>query len=146
MSTSPPNPRSTCTASGAPAGPMPTAWRSAWPQLDEMGEVGRIEQVQGREMVWYPLDGLTPAPGGNLVPPMATLQLAGGRKEKIRAGDILGALTVEAGYAADQIGKINVNDVSTYVAVDRRVAGQVLKWLENGRIKGRKVKARLLSD
>lgn len=113
--------------------------------LDEMGQVGRIEQLQGGEVSWYPLDGLTPAPGGRLMPPMTTLQLTGGRKEKIRAGDILGALTVEAGYKAEQIGKINVNDVSTYIAIDRRVAAEVLKWLEQGRIKGRRVKARQLS-
>ena len=36
---------------------------------------------------------LTPTGNGPLVPPMATIQIIGGRKEKIRAGDVLGALS-----------------------------------------------------
>ena len=55
---------------------------------------------------------------------MVTLQILGGRKEKIRAGDVLGALTKDAGLPAAQIGKINVNEFSTYVAVARAVAAQ----------------------
>ena len=112
--------------------------------LDEMGSVGRIEQLQGRESTWQPLASLTPATGGPLRPPMATLQILGGRKEKIRAGDVLGALTGEAGFAKEQIGKININEFSTYVAVDRAIAKQAEAKLAAGRIKGRSVKVRLL--
>ncbi len=112
--------------------------------LDEMGSVGRIEQLQGRESTWQPLASLTPATGGPLRPPMATLQILGGRKEKIRAGDVLGALTGEAGFAKEQIGKININEFSTYVAVDRTIAKQAEAKLATGRIKGRSVKVRLL--
>jgi ATP-independent RNA helicase DbpA len=54
---------------------------------------------------------------------MATLQIIGGRKEKIRAGDVLGALTGDMGYTREQVGKINVNEFSTYVAVDRAIGG-----------------------
>ena len=112
--------------------------------LDEMGSVGRIEQLQGRESMWQPLASLTPAAGGPLRPPMATLQILGGRKEKIRAGDVLGALTGEAGFAKEHIGKININEFSTYVAVDRAIAQQAEAKLAAGRIKGRSVKVRLL--
>ncbi|MFL6693919.1 MAG: ATP-dependent RNA helicase DbpA, partial [Ramlibacter sp.] len=52
--------------------------------LDEMGSVGRIEQLQGRESAWHPLAELTPAPGGRLLPAMATIHIQAGRKEKIR--------------------------------------------------------------
>jgi ATP-independent RNA helicase DbpA len=114
--------------------------------LDEMGSVGRIEQVQGREVTWFPLAELTPAPGGRLLPPMVTLQIVGGRKEKIRPGDVLGALTGEAGFGAAQIGKINVNEFSTYVAVDRQIAKQALERLTAGRVKGKKVKVRLVQE
>ena len=51
---------------------------------------------------------------------MVTLQILGGRKEKIRPGDVLGALTGEAGFTREQVGKITVTDMSTYVAVDSR--------------------------
>ena len=114
--------------------------------MDEMGSVGKIEQVQGAEVKWFPLTDLTPAPGGKLQPPMVTLQIAGGRKEKIRAGDVLGALTGEAGFAGAQIGKISVNEFSTYVAVDRQIARAALQRLSDGKVKGKKVKVRLLDE
>jgi len=114
--------------------------------MDEMGSVGKIEQLQGRASQWSPLSELTPTGGGPLVPPMATIQIIGGRKEKIRAGDVLGALTGDMGYARTQIGKINVNDFSTYVAVDRAIAAQATQRLNSGRVKGKSVKARLVTD
>ncbi len=112
--------------------------------LDEMGAVGRIDQMQGRESVWHPLAELTPAGGGPLVPPMATLHLQAGRKEKIRPGDVLGALTADLGYTREQVGKIDVNEFSTYVAVARAIAPQAASRLNAARIKGRSVKVRLL--
>ena len=94
--------------------------------MNEMGYVGKIEQLQGRESEWHPLAELTPASKEPLVPPMVTLHIQGGRKEKIRPGDVLGALTADLGYTREQVGKINVNEWSTYVAVDRddRPAGR----------------------
>jgi ATP-independent RNA helicase DbpA len=114
--------------------------------MDEMGSVGKIEQLQGRESVWQPLSSLTPAAGGPLQPPMATLQIVGGRKEKIRAGDVLGALTGDAGFTKEQVGKINVNEFSTYVAVSRDIAREAVQRLSAGRVKGKTVKVRLLED
>jgi ATP-independent RNA helicase DbpA len=114
--------------------------------MDEMGSVGKIEQLQRRESRWYPLAELTPTGSGPLLPPMATLQIIGGRKEKIRAGDVLGALTGEMGFTREQVGKINVNDFSTYVAVDRAIAAQAVQRLNSGRVKGKSVKARLVTD
>jgi len=114
--------------------------------MDEMGSVGKIEQLQGRESEWHPLAELTADAAGPLQPPMATLQIVGGRKEKIRAGDVLGALTGEAGFTRDQVGKINVNEFSTYVAVDRRIAREAVHKLSTGRVKGKTVKVRLLDD
>ncbi len=114
--------------------------------MDEMGSVGKIEQLQGRESDWRPLAELVPGSGGPLRAPMATLQIVGGRKEKIRAGDVLGALTGDAGFAKEQVGKINVNEFSTYVAVDRRIAREAAHKLSTGRVKGKSVKVRLLDD
>ena len=112
--------------------------------MDEMGSVGRIEQLQGRASEFFPLDELTPAPGGALGPPMCTIQIVGGRKEKIRAGDVMGAMCADFGYAREQIGKIAVNDFSTYVAVERAIASEACARLNAGRVKGKSVKARLL--
>jgi ATP-independent RNA helicase DbpA len=114
--------------------------------LDEMGSVGKIEQLQGTETAWHPLSELVAAPGGRLQPPRVTLHIMGGRKEKIRPGDVLGALTGEAGFSGSQIGKIVVNEFSTYVAVDRQIGVQAVKKLGAGKVKGKKVKVRLLDD
>jgi len=112
--------------------------------IDEMGRVGRIEQLQGRESQWQALDSFQPAAGGRLLPPMRTLQIVGGRKEKIRPGDVMGALAGECGLTREQVGKINVNEFSTYVAVQTELAQNVTVQLGKGKIKGRSVKVRLL--
>jgi len=75
---------------------------------------------------------------------MVTLQILGGRKDKIRPGDVLGALTGEAGFTAAQIGKIQVTDQSTYVAVDRAIGRDALRKLNAGKLKGKTVKARFV--
>jgi len=114
--------------------------------MNEMGNVGKIEVLQKKETVWSPLSELAPTGKGPLVPPMVTLHIQGGRKEKIRPGDVLGALTADLGYTREQVGKINVNEWSTYVAVDRSIAAQVASRLNAGRIKGKSVKVRVLED
>ncbi len=114
--------------------------------MQEMGAVGKIEQMQKAESQWHKLAELTPAGSGPLLPPMATLQIVGGRKEKIRAGDVLGALTGEAGFTREQVGKINVNEFSTYVAVERSIAAEAVRRLDAGKVKGKSVRVRLLDE
>ncbi|MBK1684315.1 ATP-dependent RNA helicase DbpA [Rhodoferax fermentans] len=110
----------------------------------EMGAVGKIEQYQNQPSVWHKLDELTPKGSGPLLPPMITLQILGGRKEKIRPGDVLGALTADAGYSREQIGKINVTEFTTFVAVQRDIALEAMQKLNVGKVKGKSVKVRLL--
>ena len=120
-------------------------WAFSLASLDEMGSVGRIDAMQGTDSQWHPLSELTaPANAEPLRPPMVTLQILGGRKEKIRPGDVLGALTKDLGFEGAQIGKINVNEFSTYVAVERSIADRVLRGLNASKVKGKSVKARRL--
>ena len=119
-------------------------WAFSLASLDEMGAVGRIEKELGFTTEWQPLSALASTSREALLPPMATLQILGGRKEKIRAGDVLGALTKDMGFAGSQIGKINVNEFATYLAVQRDIAPQVLQRLSAGKVKGRSVKVRVL--
>ncbi|HSI47810.1 MAG TPA: ATP-dependent RNA helicase DbpA [Ideonella sp.] len=114
--------------------------------MDEMGRIGRIELAQGKPFDWEKLSTLKDAPGGPLRPAMATLQILGGKKEKIRPGDVLGALTGDAGFAGSQIGKIKVTDFHTYVAVEASIADQVVAKLSQGTLKGRKAKLRRLDE
>ncbi|MFV2058637.1 MAG: DbpA RNA binding domain-containing protein, partial [Thiohalomonadales bacterium] len=79
-----------------------------------------------------------------LSPNMVSLCINGGRKDKIRAGDVLGALTANTSLPAKQIGKINIADKISYVAVERPIAKQALRILSEGKIKGRKFRVRKL--
>jgi ATP-independent RNA helicase DbpA len=121
-------------------------WAFSLVSGNQMARVDNIEKELGHEIEWRSLSELHAAPGKPLMPPMVTLLILGGRKEKIRAGDVLGALTGEAGFSKEQIGKINVTDTSTYVAVERSIAKDALRKLSAGTIKGKKVRVHLLQD
>ena len=103
-----------------------------------------IEKLQQAPLNWQPLDGLKAKAGAPLQPPMATLCIGAGRKDKLRPGDILGALTGDAGIPGTQVGKIAIFDFQAFVAVERGVAKQALKRLNEGKIKGRSLKVRVL--
>jgi len=108
--------------------------------------VATIAEATGSEPEWHTLGQLMSTDTSPLVPPMVTLQILGGRKEKIRPGDVLGALTGEAGFTREQVGKITVTDQTTYVAVTRDIAGEAVRRLAAGKIKGKTVKVRALED
>jgi len=78
-------------------------------------------------------------------PEMVTLMIDSGKKQKVRAGDILGALTGKDGIAGRQVGKINVLDNVAFVAVERNSSKPALRKLTEGNIKGRKIRARRLT-
>jgi len=73
-----------------------------------------------------------------------TLQLDAGRKQKVRPGDILGALTGDAGLPGDQIGKITILDNRSFAAVERPALRQAMNYLSDGKMNGRKIRARRL--
>ncbi|MHB1292740.1 MAG: ATP-dependent RNA helicase DbpA, partial [Sulfuricella sp.] len=108
--------------------------------------VAAIAQMMGSEPEWHGLVSLQNGNDSPLAPPMVTLQILGGRKEKIRPGDVLGALTGEAGFTREQVGKITVTELSTYVAVARNIARDAVRKLSAGKVKGKTVKVRALED
>jgi ATP-independent RNA helicase DbpA len=115
--------------------------------MNDMGAVGKIEQYQHFSSTWFGLETLTPASTDPLLAPMVSLQILGGRKEKIRPGDVLGALTNDEcgpAYTREQIGKIQVTEFCTFVAVDRHIASAACAKLNAGRIKGKSVKVRMM--
>jgi len=103
-----------------------------------------IEERQKAPLNWQPLGQLKAQPGEPLQPPMTTLCIGAGRKDKLRPGDILGALTGDAGIPGTQVGKIAIFDFQAFVAVERGVAKQALNRLNSGKIKGRSLKIRAL--
>ncbi len=103
-----------------------------------------IAKMTGTVPEWHEISELQDEDESPLTPPMVTLQILGGRKEKIRPGDVLGALTGDAGFSREQIGKISVTDFSTYVAVVRSIADEAVRKLSAGKVKGKTVKVRAL--
>ncbi|MBN9288697.1 MAG: ATP-dependent RNA helicase DbpA [Gammaproteobacteria bacterium 39-13] len=81
-----------------------------------------------------------------MVPLMRTLCINGGKKNKMRPTDILGALTGEGGLTANQVGKIDIFDFHSYVAINHIVSSQALHKLQQGKIKGRTFKVRYLDN
>ncbi|MHC9003060.1 ATP-dependent RNA helicase DbpA [Enterobacter adelaidei] len=99
------------------------------------------------EMLQIKLNWMTPPAGVSLVPleaEMATLCIDGGKKAKMRPGDVLGALTGDVGLDGADIGKIAVHPSHVYVAVRQSVAHKAWKQLQNGKIKGKTCRVRLL--
>lgn len=76
--------------------------------------------------------------------PMITLQIDGGKKQKVRPSDILGALTGENGIMGKQVGKIQLFANKAYVAVNREVADYALRKLSDGKLKGRSFRIRII--
>ncbi|CAE6880062.1 Belongs to the DEAD box helicase family [Vibrio sp. B1REV9] len=75
---------------------------------------------------------------------MVTIQIDGGKKQKVRPGDILGCLTGKDGIPGSQVGKIHLFPMRAYVAVDKAVAKKALQTISNGKMKGRQFRARIL--
>lgn len=75
--------------------------------------------------------------GYSLSAPNSTLVLEAGKKNKIRPGDILGALTGDAGIAGTSIGKIDIYDRQSYVAIEKSMIDKAYTHFKNGKIKGR---------
>jgi ATP-independent RNA helicase DbpA len=104
-----------------------------------------LEENQPSPIVWGNTDEFANSNSTRLVPEMVTLCLASGKKDKIRPGDILGALTKDAGLAGTTIGKINVTTMSSYVAIHRNHVDKAYNYLQHGKLKGRKVHVRKIS-
>jgi ATP-independent RNA helicase DbpA len=75
-------------------------------------------------------------------PPMVTLCIDGGRRNKLRPGDILGALTGDGGMESSEVGRIDIFDSQAYVAIIRSSADKALACLGRNKIKGRFFKVR----
>ena len=108
----------------------------------ETRRVQAIEAALGSGIPRGDLDSLASTASRPLAPPMVTLCIDGGRKNKLRPGDVLGALTGEGGIAGSEVGKINVIELHTYVAIVRSSVEQALACLGKNKIKGRFYKVR----
>ncbi|HNG10668.1 MAG TPA: helicase-related protein, partial [Agitococcus sp.] len=104
----------------------------------EAPRVVAIEEYQKIKVNWLDLNELHTPVVASLKATMVTICIEGGRKDKLRPTDILGALTGEGGLAGAEVGKIDIFDIRAYVAVKSHVAPKALKRLQAGQIKGRR--------
>jgi len=109
----------------------------------ELARLEAIEDFTGRTIP------RAPDPGGRedlsaLRAPNRTLLILSGRRDKVRKGDVLGALVNEAGIPAGAVGRIDLLDRVTAIALDRRHARAAERALRSGRVKGKRVRVRLL--
>lgn len=108
----------------------------------ERRRVQAIEAVLGYSIPCADLADLTIGTGKPLIPAMVTICIDGGRKNKLRPGDILGALTADGGIAGSEVGDITIQDCYSYIAIVRSSVNQALTCLTGNKIKGRFYKVR----
>ena len=103
-----------------------------------------IEEYQGEAARWNDIAELEHLDEPVLQAPMQSICIQGGKKDKLRPGDLLGALTGDVGLQKEQVGKINIFEFISYVALDRRIAAKALEKLSQSPIKGRQFRMRLI--
>ena len=110
---------------------------------NELFRKKRIEEVLNTEFELLQAPLATQG-RSTLKPPMQTITIRGGKKDKLRAGDILGSLTKNMGLTMQQVGKITIHDFVSFVAVERKIAQQLIQRWQTESIKGKTRKMRLL--
>lgn len=105
-------------------------------------KIARLEAFLDQAFDTQPLPPYNVLEQATYKPSMITLQIDGGKKQKVRPGDILGALTGENGIAGKQVGKIQIFDNWAYVAVSRDAKKAALNKLSKGKLKGRSFRVR----
>ncbi len=104
----------------------------------EVARAQALEAEQGQPLKWSRAPLATARPAQLPQAAMSTLRIDGGKTDKLRPGDILGALTGEAGLSGAAIGKIAIYPTRSYVAVASDQVGKALSKLQAGKIKGRR--------
>jgi ATP-dependent RNA helicase DbpA len=103
-----------------------------------------IENNSDKDIPWGDVRELSSTKSVVNKPLMVSLCISAGRKDKVRPGDILGALTKDAGLDADNIGKIDISALYSYVAIKQDQTNKIYPFIKNGKLKGRKVSIKLI--
>jgi ATP-independent RNA helicase DbpA len=97
-----------------------------------------MDQYSDGDMIFEDLTNLDTIKNFEMKPLYVTLVIEGGKKDKIRKGDLLGALTGDVGLKASAVGQIDIYDRQSYVAIESAFIDDAHKKLSKGKIKGRK--------
>ena len=104
----------------------------------EPNEIQNADEYKNDTRIFEEGDSLKVVNGFEMKPANITLVIEGGKKDKVRAGDLLGALTGDAGLSGSSIGKIDIYERQSYVAIKSKDIIEAHKQLQNGRIKNKK--------
>lgn len=108
----------------------------------EVHRAERITVASGIVLSWSRLSqNKRPTPAR---PPMTTLLIQGGRRDKLRPGDILGALTGQGGLSGEDVGRIDIMPTRAYVAISRPEINRARERLKQAGIKGRRFRLAVL--
>ncbi|GAB3287773.1 ATP-dependent RNA helicase DbpA [Parahaliea aestuarii] len=110
----------------------------------ESHKLAKLEALLDQSIDPVPLPPHTLLKTPGYKPPMVSLEIGAGKKQKLRPGDILGALTSENGLDGKQVGKITLYDNWSCVAVRRSEVDTALDKLGRGKVKGRSFRVRVL--
>ena len=114
----------------------------------EMSRLNAIQQILPEATLvcstWPEDTGPDTGSKERLKPRMTTIEVNAGRKGKLRAGDLLGALTAGQKISGESVGKIDIFENKSFIAVSSKLAQQALNQLNEGKIKNRRFRARIL--
>jgi len=111
---------------------------------DDISRIVDIENYQNSSCNYYDLPKLKD--NLSLRANMQTIRLSIGKKNKLRPGDLLGALTGDGKLTFKQIGKIKITARDSYVAIEKTVIGKALNFFKTGKVKGKSVRGFLLKN
>uniref|UniRef100_UPI002604127A helicase-related protein n=1 Tax=Sulfurimonas sp. TaxID=2022749 RepID=UPI002604127A len=106
--------------------------------LYESFESEKADEYASDEVTFLKERALSKETAFEMKPQYVTLVIEGGKKDKLRAGDILGALTGDVGLKGANIGKIDIYDRQAYVAIESKFIDEAEKQLKNRKIKAKK--------
>jgi ATP-independent RNA helicase DbpA len=109
----------------------------------EREKLEQILKIQGKTFELQKFNILDETEPYNVLPKMRTLMILGGKKDKLRPGDIAGAIVGESGVDFNCIGDISISNAITYVAVEAQKSKQVFNALKSGRIKKKKFRVEM---
>ena len=101
-------------------------------------EAAKADEYKSDSRLFEEAASLKSVGGFEMKPQYITLVIEGGKKDKVRAGDILGALTGEAGLDGGDVGKIDIYDNQSYVAIKAAKIDEAYDKLKSGKIKAKR--------
>ena len=114
-------------------------------EVEKCESLIEAQKIKSNLIINKEITELETRPIYDLLPPMSTIYISGGKRDKLRPGDIVGAIVGEAGIDFKDIGKVSVTKILSFAAIKTEFVEKVIQKLNAGKIKKRKFKVGLIS-